>query len=639
MHLLWISDSPDTPSGFGNVTRFVCEGLARRGHKVSILGWQTLEQHEWHGCTVYPNGRLPLGSDAFLRALLRLRPEIVIALGDVWWLPYFSAPHIRQQMELLDTPWALYFPVDGDMEGERLPASWVELLRDVDVPISMSRYGQRIARQAGVSCYYIPHGVDLNVFRPPADRAAAKACVGAADKFLILADNRNQPRKMIPRLLDVFAGFAAGRPDALLHLHTDPDDEFARSATYSYDVRADIQHLGLEAQVRFTPGMAMKRGGGLPLEQLAAYYQAADVHLLASSGEGFGLPTLQAAAAGAVPMAGAYSASLELVEGHGEAIRIGEWTENEFGIRRGLIDVADAGMKLVRFYDDRDLLRARSAKCCEFAAPYGWEEVVKQWDTLLRSIVASRGSRVKRPRSASAPQRRVREMVPSLRSLPQGIRVDIKVAERTYGRLEAAIVSDVRGRSSDVNIPTLPEPSVTAGLRVLRRSGYVAVGEGDIEIFERLRRIFPALQAWSSAPTVAWRQDDPGSCVRRLSFPVLHEASLEVAQSILLLNVGGALPAGVLQDAALFGVPCVGAGSDPVQCAIWPELAADSPDEAVRIARAVLTNAALAKRVALAAGAKWRKSHAVDEMGIAQNLRNLFTAQCDSAQFGLQMAR
>ena len=55
---------------------------------------------------------------------------------------------------------------------------------------------------------------------------------------------------------------------------------------YSYDVRADLRHLGIESQVRFTPGMKVQRGGGVPLSQLAAYYRAADIHLLASSGEG-----------------------------------------------------------------------------------------------------------------------------------------------------------------------------------------------------------------------------------------------------------------------------------------------------------------------------------------------------------------
>src|SRR5205823_15044155 len=114
MHLLWISDSPETPSGFGNVTRFVCEGLARRGHRVSILGWQTRTQGVWNGCEVFPIGLDPLGSDALYRLLVRLRPELVMALGDVWWLPFLSAPHLRRQMEMTDTPWLLYFPIDGD---------------------------------------------------------------------------------------------------------------------------------------------------------------------------------------------------------------------------------------------------------------------------------------------------------------------------------------------------------------------------------------------------------------------------------------------------------------------------------------------------------------------------------------------
>ena len=294
-HILWISDSPDTPSGFGNVTRFVCEGLAKRGHRVSILGWQTQSTQDWRGCTVYPSaGRL--GSEALYPLLVRHRPQIVVALADVWWLPYFNAPHIRRQMEMTETPWALYFPIDGALADETLPQSWVELLREVDIPIAMSRYGQRIAGNCGIRADYIPHGVDLDIFAPPVDREIAKRVIGAEGKFVVLADCRNQPRKMLPRLLDIFARFAHGKDDVLLHLHTDPDDDHAGTLGYSYDLRADLRHLGLTDKVRFTPGMVMRNGGGVPITDLARYYQAADVHVLASSGEGFGLPTLQAAA-------------------------------------------------------------------------------------------------------------------------------------------------------------------------------------------------------------------------------------------------------------------------------------------------------------------------------------------------------
>ena len=498
MHVLWISDSPDTPSGFGNVTRFICEGLARRGHRVSILGWQTRAAFDWHGCRVHPIGRDPMGGDALFGLLVRHRPDIVVALADVWWLSYFTAPHVRRQMELTGTPWALYFPVDGNTADGTLPPSWVEMLRAVDIPVAMSRYGKDVAERCGIGCEYIPHGVDLATFSPPPDRAGAKARVNAADRFLVLSDSRNQPRKMLPRLLDAFAGFAASRPDALLHLHTDPDDEFARSPQYCYDVRADIRQLGLEDQVRFSPGFQMHGGGGLPLAELAAYYQAADVHLLASGGEGFGLPTLQAAAAGAVPMACAYSASHELVEGHGAALRVVQWAETEFGIRRALIDVDDTAAQLARYYEDRSLLREHSRRAREFALAYGWDTVIDQWDRLLRTVMTRR----RHSRPAVPSSGRVTET--RMASEP-GTTIIVKMVERVVGRMEAAIVADARPHANDTCIPVLPADCQLARLRVPRRPGYVAIAAGDLGAFLELRRIFPILSAWTpDEPGAVW---------------------------------------------------------------------------------------------------------------------------------------
>jgi glycosyltransferase involved in cell wall biosynthesis len=559
MRVLWISDSPETPSGFGNVTRFVCAGLAARGHQVSILGWQTRQLHEWNGCRVHPVGSDPMGSDALFAYLVRHRPEVVIALADVWWLPYFSAPHVRRQMELTDARWALYFPVDGNTANGLLPPSWIELLRMVDVPIAMSRYGQQVATDCGIDCDYIPHGVDLEVFAPPADREQAKRHVDAEGRFVMLSDSRNQPRKLLPRLLDVFARFAEGRPDALLHLHTDPADEFARSPTYSYDVRADIRHLGLGEQVRFSPGFTMRNGGGLSLEDLAAYYRAADVHLSASSGEGFGLPTLQAAAAGAVPMAGAYSASLELVEGHGEAIEIGDWTETEFGIRRAMIDVDDAVARVARLYDDRDLLRERSAQSQEFARAYDWNNVVGMWDDLLASV-GTRRPRA-RPREAE---------VVHVETLPAtgGASITVKRVQRSFGRLEAAIVADARRQTSDVRLPVLPRGCEVAGVRVPRRFGHVCVGPGSALAFLALRRLFPALEGWSPLP------GGEELLVEHVSDA--EEARYELAQSILVLDLEEELDEETLAEAALYGVPRARSIAQARALLIDPALAARS---------------------------------------------------------------
>jgi glycosyltransferase involved in cell wall biosynthesis len=618
-HLLWISDGPETPSGFGNVTRFVCDGLARRGHRVDILGWQTTTAREWNGCRVLPTGHDPWGSDAVFSYLIRHRPDAVIALGDVWWLPFFAAPHVRRQLELTGTPWVLYFPIDGETEDGLLPPSWAELLREVDVPIAMSRYGREVAERCGIVCELIPHGVDLETFAPPADRARAKAAAGFGDSFVILSDSRNQPRKLLPRLLDVFARFAADRPDALLHLHTDPDDDFANTYGYSYDVRADVRHLGLEERVRFTPDFEMREGAGLPLDRLAAYYQAADVHLLASSGEGFGLPTLQAAASGAVPMAGAYSASRELVEGHGEPIAIAEYGTTEFGIQRAMIDVDDAVARLVRLYDDRDELRRGSERSRAFALDYGWDLIVDQWDALARSLVPSRT----RGAPAWAQRDRGERVIEQQLAASPGASITVRMVERELGRLEAAITADMRG-ASDVRLPTLPPPLEVAGVRVERRPCHLCVAPADVLVFVALQRIFPRLSGWIPSADAATDDDD---VLTRIACDGAESIRLEVAQSVLVLNVSGGVPEEALVDAAHFGVPCIGTGSAAAQATLWPELAVDDPAAAVGLARALLTNSAWARRLAKDARRACELAYAPSEAEAAASLRRLNVEQ------------
>ena len=617
MHLVWISDSPTTPSGFGNVSRYVCQGLAERGHKVTIVGWQARSPSTWNGCQVIPAGSDPWGSDVLFSYLVRRRPDAVVALADIWWLPFFTAPHVRRQMELLDAPWILYFPVDGNSGDGTLPPSWIEMLREVDVPIAMSRYGERIAKACGVDCEYIPHGVDLDTFHPPADRTLAKATVNAQDRFLVLSDSRNQPRKMLPRLLDIFSGFVKNHPDALLHLHTDPDDDFARSSYYSYDLRSDIAQLGLQDHVRFSAGFRMQDGEGLSIEDLAKLYQAADVHLLASSGEGFGLPTLQAAAAGAVPMAGAYSASQELVEGHGEAVPIGDWTETEFGIRRALIDVSEAIARLGRLYSDPALLAEKSRRSREFALQYGWPTVVEMWHRLLTSLARQPVRRRDRPENEAGVARTIERVLPT----PDGVRVTVRMVAREAGRLESSIAADAAAHDSDVRIPALPAPFHLEGLRVPRRQGYLGLARMDVRLYLKLRRIFPSLHAWTpSRPVGPGTPFAPGLEVMR--FETAGDHLLHLARTTVLLNVSGMLPEELLRDAAYFGVLCIGRPG-PAQSVYWPDLVVDDSTRAMQLARELLTNAGLIRRLSDAAR---RAAPARDPGLVASQLRALHAA-------------
>src|SRR5579872_5146724 len=113
MKVLWMSDSPTTPSGYGNITRSVCAGLADRGHQVSILGWQTQGQPiPWQNCMLYPS---KFNADEILNYLRQLQPDMLVVLADIWWLTHVNCSAIINFLYTAGIPWALYYSIDADM--------------------------------------------------------------------------------------------------------------------------------------------------------------------------------------------------------------------------------------------------------------------------------------------------------------------------------------------------------------------------------------------------------------------------------------------------------------------------------------------------------------------------------------------
>ncbi len=620
-----MSDSPTAPSGFGNVTRFVCAGLASLGHQISILGWQARgTPSNWRGIPVYPVRNDALGADVLLTYLQKLRPDVLVTLADVWWLTYLANPLIANFRRMAGIPWALYYPIDGDMGGGRLPPSWLSILEKVDLPIAMSRYGQEITRAGGVNPAYIPHGVDLSVFHPPADKDAAKAALGYSGRFVILSDARNQPRKMIPRTLEIFRRFARGKPDALLHLHCDPADPASRAPEYYYDLRADIAFLGLGGQVRLTEGMSIE--AGLTLERLAGIYQAADVHLLSSWGEGFGLPTLQAAAAGVVPMASDYTASRELCLGHGEPVTVKHYLTDQFGIRRALIDVEDAVRRLDRLYADRALLAEKSAAARRFAQGYDWQAVIAQWHALLQAEVPRLRARLLTPPPAervtlraAAPASGAADLLRTVQAvmpeLAEGISVTLNVVASQAGQLAGEVYRDAFAGGHLLSIPAALPPAGLAPAKARSVGSIYLASEADIPVVRLLAEIFPAITAWSPAPLDLGIGKASGKPVRTPACPPGDPSfSARLAAATLALDLAGTderLP----WLAAGSGVPCIGLRSVAAQRELWPALSLDSPDAAAaaELARGLFTDQGEAAAACAWASAALERSPLIEQ--------------------------
>jgi D-inositol-3-phosphate glycosyltransferase len=143
-----------------------------------------------------------------------------------------------------------------------------------------------------------------HAFFAPGDKRGARKALGLGDAPVLLFVGRIQPLKGVDVAVQSLAEL--GRRDAVLIIvggasGPEGDAEMA-------NVQGLIQALGVEGQVRFVDPQ--------PHHILSTYYRAADVVLVPSRSESFGLVALEAAACGTPVVANAVGGLLTIVE-HG----------------------------------------------------------------------------------------------------------------------------------------------------------------------------------------------------------------------------------------------------------------------------------------------------------------------------------
>ena len=162
-------------------------------------------------------------------------------------------------------------------EADRIVAANVveraELLRD---------YAAHPSRIATIPC-----GVDTDLFTP-GDRTEARRRLGLDDRPVLLWVGRMAPIKGLDTLLDTVALLREGGQDMRLLVVGGDADEPTRG--HETSLRNRIAPLGLMDSVRFV--------GPQPQSVLPLYYAAADLTVLPSYYESFGMVALEAMACG-----------------------------------------------------------------------------------------------------------------------------------------------------------------------------------------------------------------------------------------------------------------------------------------------------------------------------------------------------
>jgi glycosyltransferase involved in cell wall biosynthesis len=305
-----LSDSPFFVTGYATIASNIANILSNKGHDViyfangymgqNIIPGATFEDGRKLNFTILGGGREQYFKDLLPIYTKQYNLDVLLILLDTFMLyPWFL------QLDLSPAKVIFYYPSDG---GSGMPLGCEQILKKVDLAVAMAKFGQKQVKDMyNINTSYIPHAVFTNVFYPlrKEEKLLLKERWGLKNKFIVGSVFRNQGRKMADRTIKAFALFARNNPDAILFLHTDPQD-----AAQVFDLYQLILRYKIENRVLFS---GMKFFKGFTYAQMNEVYNLMDVFILTTSGEGFGIPIIEAMSCGVPVLATDYTTTRELV--------------------------------------------------------------------------------------------------------------------------------------------------------------------------------------------------------------------------------------------------------------------------------------------------------------------------------------
>jgi D-inositol-3-phosphate glycosyltransferase len=386
-------------AGFGRQLGSMFAHLADRC-ELHHLGIDYLGARIDRGWTLHPTaGKYDIdGCEAIAALAPVLRPAVVLITHDLWKAgPALAAAH----------QWAgdARIVVSSPVDGEIIMPDIVSLLAEVACLAVYTEAARATVANAARECFgaaaarllpriqVMPHGVDTTVFRPLDERSRGESRLLARrqlfpdraelwDSFIVLNANMNLGRKRLDLTLDGFARFARELPpNVRLLVHSKWRD-------WACDVLGESERLGIaDRLLTVTGGETLS---AVSDEVLNLIYNATDVGLSTSMGEGWGFIPLEHAAAGVAQIVPRHSALAEIWEGSAEFIEpVERLAPPGAPLAWQVVSADDVAAALRRLYRDPERLSAVAAACHANAmqSDYRWAQVADRWDRLFCSLL------------------------------------------------------------------------------------------------------------------------------------------------------------------------------------------------------------------------------------------------------------
>lgn len=317
--VLWFGDA-GCHTGFARVTHSIGDRLVTKyGHDVHVLAYNHRGDYWPTPLKLYrPNavkGDDIWGLTRHIELLAKIEPDVCVMVHDANMLisMLFENGYDKDKVLLQYRPIISYIPVDG----YNRPPAWASVLCNVTNVVAMSKFGQ----DAFPGSQLVYHGVDTDQFWPvslkrpitvsngaviTSKREAKKAFGYDPDGFLVLRVDKNSGRKDFASTWKALVPVMKRHRDIQAHFHTEGRSDTGPMLDTLFSREVDL------APRFFLPDLH-NSFIGWEQEDLNALYNAADLFVTTSRGEGFGLTIAEALACGVPVIAQNVSAIPEVV--------------------------------------------------------------------------------------------------------------------------------------------------------------------------------------------------------------------------------------------------------------------------------------------------------------------------------------
>lgn len=391
--ILWIADG-GCSTGFGRVTHAIGDRLVDRGHEVHCLAIN-------FGGDYYPTKmRLYVptlhqrddtyGMSRIAELLQKIQPEAVILLQDTQVVARYLFENRWDPFKVL----AQFRPIGYyPMDGHNRPKNWDSVYMATH-PVAMSRFGQSWIPGSDL----IYHGVDTNLFWPVSreqpitlpdgqvlkSKGDCKEAMGLPrGSFIVGRVDRNQGRKDYPALWKALQPVMKRHSDVVAYFHCK-----ARGERSGVDIPALLSREP-DTFGQFRLPNNFNPIHGYTQEHLNALYNAFDVFVSTSRGEGFGLTLAEAASCGVPVIAQNVAAIPEVVGPGGELIDPEREITVPFGQDQWLADIGAFSEAIEHAYQSSGWRRSKGKAGREHVtSSFSWDEAADKFHDYIGEVVA-----------------------------------------------------------------------------------------------------------------------------------------------------------------------------------------------------------------------------------------------------------